>query len=100
MLKATRVFVLAALGLMQWGCASQEPAKTAPEAAVSKYEGKVVKRPGGPGDDGKVYIVQGGKKRWVVNASWFAPHGYKFPEDVREIPAADFEAIPTGEAIQ
>jgi hypothetical protein len=59
----------------------------------------MVKLPAGSGDDGKVYVVQEGKKRWVVNASWFASHNYKFPEDVIEIPASELAAIPVGDPI-
>lgn len=101
------IVLLACIALAQLGCSGQEPGPDAPTpaaaeqpSAASRYEGKAVKHPSGPGDDRKAYVVQNGKKRWVVNASWFAANGYKFPDDVTEIPVADFEAIPTGDPIQ
>ena len=101
---ALRVAILTVLGFFCLaGCSSQNeasPAAPAPTAEVaSPYEGKMVKHPSGPGDDGKVYIVQGGKKRWVINAAWFAAHGYKFPDDVREIPVTELDLIPAGDPI-
>jgi hypothetical protein len=74
--------------------------QAAPPVPGAAYENKLVRRPGNNPEDGKVYVVQNGKKRWVVNASWFAAHGFKFPEDVHEISAAELDAIPTGDPIQ
>jgi len=68
--------------------------------AVSPYENKLVRRPGKSMEDGKVYLVENGKKRWVVNASWFAAHGFKFPEAVIEITPAALDAIPIGDPIE
>jgi hypothetical protein len=77
------------------------PSVTAPRpAAGAAYENKLVRRPGGSIEDGKVYLVQNGKKRWVVNASWFAANGYKFPDQVHQISAAELDAIPSGDPIQ
>jgi hypothetical protein len=75
---------------------------TAPSTAqnpASVYENKLVRRPGNSVEDGKVYLVQNGKKRWVVNASWLEAHGYKFPNDVHEIPTVDLDAMPSGDPI-
>jgi len=73
------------------------PAATTPP---SKYENALVRRPGNTPEDSKVYVVQNGRKRWVVNASWFAAHGFKFPDAVQVITNAEFDAIPTGDPIQ
>jgi hypothetical protein len=64
------------------------------------YEGKLVRRPGPTPEDGKVYLVDKGKKRWVVDAKWLSAHGFRFPEDVSEIPASVLNMIPDGEPIQ
>jgi len=69
-------------------------------SGAGTYEGKLVRRPGGTPEDGKVYLIEKGKKRWVVNAGWFSSHGYRFPEDVEEIPASALDAIPGGDPIQ
>ena len=109
--KFAALFVIG-LGLSTFGCTSNPsspepvvaptvaPVATATPAPVSQYEKKLVRRPGKGVEDGKVYVVQNGKKRWVVNASWFAANGYKFPAEVNEISAAELDAIPTGEPIQ
>jgi hypothetical protein len=97
------------LGLLISGCTSGPSTPvpvTAPTAAPvatappSKYENRVVRRPGNTPEDSKVYIVQNGKKRWVVNASWFAANGFKFPDSVEVITAAELDTIPTGDPIQ
>src|ERR1041384_3928427 len=84
------------------GCTSSSPSPQATEATqptatvpspASIYENKLVRRPGTGPEDAKVYLVQNSKRHWVVNASWFAAHGYKFPDQVQEIPAADLDAI-------
>ena len=85
------------------GCSSTSPdapPSRASQVTSSAYENKLVRRPGNTAEDGKVYIVQNGKKCWVVNASWFVGHGFKFPDDVREISTAEFDAIPLGDPIQ
>ena len=108
--KAFAVLFMIGVGLFAYGCSSNSsspvptgsaPASQAPpQASGSAYENKLVRRPGSSAEDGKVYVVQGGKKRWVVNASWFGGHGFKFPDDVHEISAAELDAIPTGDPIQ
>ena len=89
--------------VMETGCSSSPNSagsKDAAKAPAILYENKLVRRPGDTPEDNKVYLVQNGRKRWVVNASWLAAHGFKFPEDVNVITPTDLEAIPTGEPIQ
>ena len=95
--------------LCMWACScgptsappTEKSASTAtPSTAASVYENKLVRRPGTGVEDGKVYLVHNGTKRWIVNASWFAANGFKFPEDVHQIPAADLDAIPTADPIK
>ena len=73
---------------------------TTSSPTTSVYENRLVRRPGKTVEDGKVYLVRNGTKHWIVNASWCAAHGFKFPDDVREISAADLDAIPTADPIQ
>ena len=92
------------VGLFASGCSSDSstpaPTASATQALSSAYENKLVRSPGNSAEDGKVYVVQGGKKRWVVNASWLGGHGFKFPDDVHEVSVAEFDSIPTGDPIQ
>jgi hypothetical protein len=69
------------------------------ETSISKWEGQVVRRPGSADEDGKVYLVQGGRKHWLLSAAWMTQHGYKWPDDVRVIPAEELAAIPLGDVI-
>jgi hypothetical protein len=59
-------------------------------------DGLLVRRAGGSDEDGKVYLIEQGKRRWVLSGRWVAAHGYKWPDDIHVIPAADLEAIPLG----
>jgi hypothetical protein len=101
-----KVAAFVGVTLLASGCTSNPPAPSSsisvstPPPSSSPYENKLIRRPGNTAEDSKVYVVQNGKKRWVVNASWFSSHGYKFPEEVQEIPAAQFAAIPEADPIQ
>jgi hypothetical protein len=70
------------------------------EAIARKYERQLIRRPGASPEDGKVYVVIDGKKRWVTHAEWIQANGYKWPDDVRQIPASDLDAIPSGPPIE
>jgi hypothetical protein len=63
------------------------------------YEGQLVRRPGDKTEDGKVYVVRNGRKHWVWDGAWLALRGYKWPDDVRVIPAADLDAMTPGYSI-
>lgn len=63
------------------------------------YEHNLVRRSGNGPDDGKVFVVQSGKKRWIQHASWITKHGYQWPQDVLVISPEQLAAIPEGEAI-
>jgi hypothetical protein len=96
------IVTLAAFALFA-GCSTSPPAPNAPaaqSAAQSQWENKLVRRPGSSPDDTKVYWIKDGRKHWIVNASWITAHGYKWPDDVNEIAAAELDAIPQGDAIQ
>lgn len=80
--------------------APSAPADTLPAPVAPSFEHRMIRRTGNTPEDAKVYVVEGGKKHWVVNATWFATHGYHFPGDVQVIPVGDFAAIPTGDPIQ
>ena len=68
--------------------------------AAARYERQLVRRAGSTPEDEKVYVVEYGKRRWIVNSDWIRQHGYKWPEDVRMIRSAELDAIPLGEPIQ
>lgn len=80
--------------------AASPSASTSSPAIAAKYEHQLVRRPGNAPEDGKVYVVLEGKKRWVTHAEWVRAHGYNWPNDVHEIPASELEAIPTGPPIE
>jgi hypothetical protein len=60
------------------------------------YEGQLVRRPGDKPEDGKVYVVRNGRKHWVWDGAWLTLRGYKWPDDVHVIPAADLDAMTPG----
>jgi hypothetical protein len=96
------IAILAGFALFT-GCSSApvSSGSVATEAtAVSRWENKLVRRPGSEPEDAKVYLVKGGKRHWIVSASWISSHGYNWPGDVNEIPREELEAIPQGDAIQ
>ena len=66
--------------------------------ASTYYNNKLVKQSGSEGD-GKVYIVQSGQRRWIMNASWIASHGYRWPDDVIAISGEQLASIPEGLAV-
>ena len=76
--------------------------ESAKQGAViaTKYEHQLIRRPGASTEDGKVYVVIEGKKHWVTHAEWIQAHGYKWPDDVKQIPASDLDAIPSGPPIE
>lgn len=66
-----------------------DPVKTA-----QRYEGKIVMQP--PANRGKEdgwYLVQGGKRKWIINAEWLARNNLDPKNNVR-ISSAEFNAIP------
>jgi len=40
-----------------------------------------------------------GEKHWVTDGHWISAHGYKWPEDLKTIPASDLDKIPQGNQI-
>ena len=95
---------IAILVVISAGCSKSETRTETPiqnvtvGASVSKWEGKLIRRPGNSGEDGKIYVVQGGIKRWTSPA-WLELHGYKF-SDVSLISPEELASIPIGEPIQ
>jgi hypothetical protein len=105
-----RISIAVFLGLpvlLLFGCSSPGPSgpPATPEVTTSAppaspFEHKMIRRIGNTPEDAKVYVVEGGKKHWVVNAAWFAAHGYRFPSDRQVIPVDEFAAIPIVNPIQ
>ena len=63
------------------------------------YDNKLVKRAGTTAEDDKVFFIRSGQRHWVTHASWIVKHGFRWPEDVRTIPAPQLAAIPEGDTI-
>src|SRR5688572_28994826 len=60
------------------------------EAGTNKYQdGMLIQAEG----DGKVYVMRGGKKRWIMNEEVFKSYGYSFA-DIRVLPAVNVAVIP------
>lgn len=68
-------------------------------SAAHKYETKLVKRYGASAEATKVFLVQSGERHWISHVSWITRHGYRWPDDVVTISAAELASIPEGSAI-
>jgi len=71
-----------------------------PTPAPSGLEHHLVRRAGTSTEDQKVYWVDGGKKRWVIDSAWVTGHGYRWPQDVETIPAPALAGLPNGEPVR
>jgi hypothetical protein len=70
-----------------------------PSAERPLLEGQLIRRPGALPGDIKVYVLESGRKRWIMDPRWFQDHDYKWPDDVCTIPLEQLNAIPTGPPI-
>lgn len=69
---------------------------SSPESAdpARKYDGMIVHQPdAGRGKDDGWFLVKDGKRRWITEAEWLEPNGYR-AEDVIYITSQEFKAIP------
>jgi hypothetical protein len=96
-----RAAVVLSLGLLA-ACGGHDEKSTQdnPTPAPSGYEHHLVRRAGSSVEDQKVYWVDGGKKRWVIESAWVTAHGYRWPQDVETIPAPALAAMPAGEPVR
>jgi uncharacterized membrane protein len=62
------------------------------------YENKLVRRAGNTPEDGKVFLVRGGKRHWIIFGSWIDKHGYK-PADLMILQPEQLNSIPEGKVI-
>lgn len=70
------------------------PAPVPPSVVAQKYEGKIVRQaPDNRGKEDGWYLVKDGKRKWITDGAWLGKNGFK-AEDVLEISASDFAAIP------
>jgi DMSO/TMAO reductase YedYZ molybdopterin-dependent catalytic subunit len=102
-LKPGTISTLLVATLILIACGNTQPApetRTAPTGQQSAFENHLIKVPGTSPEQAKVYLVQHGVKRWVVYAAWLTKRGYRVPEDVQEVSPAEFQSIPTGDAIE
>ena len=101
--RTASISIILAVSLFALGACSKSEAPNEPvqqSAAVSKWEGQIIRRPGSSPEDGKVYLVRDGKKHWVVSAEWLKQHGYNFPADVKVVTADELAQIPEAGVIQ
>jgi hypothetical protein len=98
--------VAACLWLM-YACSPAQNASESPGSSdahsssiAARYESQLVRRPGETPDDGKVYLIRGGRKHWIVDAKWLSANGYRWPDDVKTIDAAELAQIPASDPIQ
>jgi hypothetical protein len=86
-------------GYQLYSMVTQNRARSVENPAETKIEGKLVRRSGASPEDGKVYIVCGGMKHWIINARWIEANGFRWPQDVNVISAQDLDQIPSGDPI-
>jgi hypothetical protein len=67
-----------------------------PGAQQAPLEGQLIRKPASPPEDPMVYVVERGRRRWVMDEVWLQEHGYRWPDDVHTIPAEQLNAIPMG----
>lgn len=96
MMHRRAAIVLLGLGLAVAGCA-HETSTTSSRSSV--YENQLVRRTGNSAEDAKVYVVQNGRRRWIVFGSWIPAHGYAWPNDVHVISGEELQKIPLGQPI-
>ena len=73
---------------------------TLPKARFqSGFAGSLIKTSGVTPEDGKIYIVAGGKKHWITDGAWIAFYGFRVPNDLRIVSKAELTNIPTGSVI-
>lgn len=78
---------------------TERPKQSSTQQQISKWEGKLIQSSGNTPEDGKVYIVHNGKKRWVRRYEWIVKNGYTV-NDINVVSPSELNAIPTGEAIE
>ncbi len=73
--------------------AANVPASEEPADPAGKYDGMIVHQPdAGRGKDDGWFLVKDGKRRWITDAEWLEPNGYR-AEDVIYITSEEFNAI-------
>jgi hypothetical protein len=70
-----------------------------PDSPQARYEGMLVRRPGTSPEDGMVYIVWNGRRRWVLDVDWVKANGFRWPQDIQVITHEELEAIAPGPPI-
>lgn len=92
--------VVLVLGLAAAGCGHDDGSSRSSQAGTAApYENQLIRRQGTTLEDSKVYLVQNGRKRWIVNGSWIKAHGFAWPGDVHVISREEVDKFPTGEPI-
>jgi len=71
-------------------------AKITRQAFKTSFDGCLVRRPGETPEDGKVYFIDNGRKRWVTTSEWIVAKGFNWPNDVQLITAEELDAILPG----
>jgi SAM-dependent methyltransferase len=74
----------------------RDPNIDGPEALIVSLEGRLIRLPDSAIDNGKVFFVERGIRRWVLSRKWLDDRGFWFPDDVIELRPELFSRIPEG----
>jgi hypothetical protein len=69
------------------------------DSPQARYEGMLVRRPGASPEDGMVYIVWNGRRRWVLDVDWVRANGFRWPQDILVISPKELKVISPGPPI-
>ena len=99
-----RCFVIVGIAVLCAGCTRRdaESKKLAAfrQEVILRWQGQLVRRAGNTPEDGKVYLIEGGQKRWIDSGQWLTLHGYNIVEDVKVIPSEELAVIPSGQDME
>ena len=67
---------------------------------IQTMEGALFRGNGTTWDEQKIFIIQDGKKRWIIYGDWLARNGYAWPQDVNFVEQGVLDGVPDGEPIE
>lgn len=66
---------------------------------IATMEGALFRGNGTTWDEQKLFIIQGGKKRWIIYGDWLERNGYAWPQNVNFVEHGVLSTVPDGEPI-